>query len=176
MADTQTSKTEFGTTGKTGNRHERTVRATPQEVWDLWATKQGLESWWGPEGFTTTVSKLELRPGGSYEYTMKATGQEQIELMKKSGLPVTSTVRGKIVEANAPRRLVFTSTVDFIPNTKPYDVQTTVEITPQGDNTKIVVTEGAMHNDEWTKNSREGMESSLEKFERVVTSHRKTTM
>ena len=25
----------------------------------------GPQSWWGPEGFTTTVHKLDLRPGGN---------------------------------------------------------------------------------------------------------------
>jgi uncharacterized protein YndB with AHSA1/START domain len=27
---------------------ERTYRATVQELWELWTTKEGFESWWGP--------------------------------------------------------------------------------------------------------------------------------
>ena len=40
---------------------ERTYESSIEDVWDLWATKEGIESWWGPEGFTTEVLKLDLR-------------------------------------------------------------------------------------------------------------------
>src|ERR1700736_1917583 len=40
---------------------ERTYRAGAQELWDLWTTKEGFESWWGPEGFRVEVYKLEAR-------------------------------------------------------------------------------------------------------------------
>ena len=39
---------------------ERTFDAPIADVWDLWTTKEGIESWWGPEGFIVTVSRLEL--------------------------------------------------------------------------------------------------------------------
>ena len=29
---------------------ERTFDATLHEVWELWTTKAGIESWWGPDG------------------------------------------------------------------------------------------------------------------------------
>ena len=43
---------------------ERTYQARLGELWDLWTTKEGIESWWGPGGFTVKVRKLDLRPGG----------------------------------------------------------------------------------------------------------------
>ena len=27
---------------------ERTYKASLQDVWDMWTTKEGIESWWGP--------------------------------------------------------------------------------------------------------------------------------
>ena len=30
---------------------ERLYRARVEELWELWTTKEGFESWWGPEGF-----------------------------------------------------------------------------------------------------------------------------
>ena len=45
-------------------RLERTYRATIDEVWDMWTTKEGIESWWGPDGFAVKVRKLDLRAGG----------------------------------------------------------------------------------------------------------------
>ena len=34
---------------------ERTYTADVQDVRDLWTTKDGIESWWGPGGFKVTV-------------------------------------------------------------------------------------------------------------------------
>jgi uncharacterized protein YndB with AHSA1/START domain len=34
---------------------ERTYRAPLEELWALWTTSDGFESWWGPEGFRTKV-------------------------------------------------------------------------------------------------------------------------
>src|SRR5205823_13949104 len=42
---------------------ERTFRASIDEVWELWTTKDGIESWWGPDGFSVAVRDLDLRPG-----------------------------------------------------------------------------------------------------------------
>lgn len=39
----------------------RVYRATVAELWDLWTTKEGFESWWGPERFRADVHRLEGR-------------------------------------------------------------------------------------------------------------------
>jgi uncharacterized protein YndB with AHSA1/START domain len=39
----------------------RYERAAVEDLWDLWTTKKGFESWWGPKGFRVEVRKLELR-------------------------------------------------------------------------------------------------------------------
>jgi uncharacterized protein YndB with AHSA1/START domain len=51
---------------KTGRRitMERTYKASVEDLWDLWTPKDGIESWWGPDGFTTKVLELDLRSGG----------------------------------------------------------------------------------------------------------------
>lgn len=36
---------------------ERFYRADVQDIWDLWTTKEGIESWWGPGGFAVKVRK-----------------------------------------------------------------------------------------------------------------------
>ena len=43
---------------------ERTFDATPEEVWGLWTTREGIDAWWGPDGFKVEVESLDLRPGG----------------------------------------------------------------------------------------------------------------
>ncbi len=51
---------------------ERTFQATPTEVWELWTTIDGIESWWGPDGFGVEVHEMELVPGGKMRYSMIA--------------------------------------------------------------------------------------------------------
>jgi uncharacterized protein YndB with AHSA1/START domain len=48
---------------------ERTYRATVQELWEVWTTKEGFESWWGPEGFRVEVHVIEPRVNGKLHYT-----------------------------------------------------------------------------------------------------------
>jgi uncharacterized protein YndB with AHSA1/START domain len=51
---------------------ERTYRASIEDVWALWTTKDGFESWWGPQGFRAEVQQLEARVGGTLRYAMIA--------------------------------------------------------------------------------------------------------
>ena len=69
--------------------------ASPERVWQLWADPRQLERWWGPPTDPATVTAHDLRSGGRVEYHM--TGPE--------GDP--SRGYWEVVEAEAPRRLVF---------------------------------------------------------------------
>ena len=36
----------------------------------LWTKPEHISKWWGPEGFTNTITKMEVRPGGVWELIM----------------------------------------------------------------------------------------------------------
>jgi len=40
---------------------DRTLKAPIEKVWRMWTTKEGLEKWWGPEGFSSVVTHLDVR-------------------------------------------------------------------------------------------------------------------
>jgi uncharacterized protein YndB with AHSA1/START domain len=147
---------------------ERTFNAPIEEVWDLWTTKEGVESWWGPDGFAVTVHKLDLRPGGELLYAMTATGPDQIEFLKKAGMPATTESRLTYTEIVPPRRLAYTHLADFIPGVKPYEVPTTVELeeTPAG--VRMVLSFEAMHDEHWTNLAVMGWENELGKLEKLL--------
>ena len=43
----------------------------PRElVFAAWTDPKHLAQWWGPNGFTTTTSRFELRPGGVWRFVM----------------------------------------------------------------------------------------------------------
>lgn len=48
----------------------RTFNAPRERVWQAWTDPTQIAQWFGPEGFTTRVEKLDLRPGGSWHYVM----------------------------------------------------------------------------------------------------------
>ena len=79
-------------------RLERRYEAAVEDLWYLWTTKEGFESWWGPEGFRVAVRKLDLRVGGELEYDMIAVAPEQIEFMKKANMPASHGTRGTFAQ------------------------------------------------------------------------------
>jgi uncharacterized protein YndB with AHSA1/START domain len=147
---------------------ERIFEASIEEVWDLWTTKQGIESWWGPDGFAVKVEQIDLRPGGVLVYAMTATGADQIDYMKKAGMPVTTVSRLTYSEVDPPLRLAYSQTADFIPGVEPYEVPTTVELesTPQG--VKMTLSFQAMHDEHWTNMAVMGWESELGKLAKLL--------
>jgi len=64
---------------------ERRFNAAIEDVWELWTTRDGIESWWGPDGFEVKVRKLDFRPGGELAYDMTAVAADHIEFLKKAG-------------------------------------------------------------------------------------------
>jgi uncharacterized protein YndB with AHSA1/START domain len=48
----------------------RTLNAPVELVWEAWTTPEHIASWWGPDGFTTTITKMEVTPGGKWDLVM----------------------------------------------------------------------------------------------------------
>jgi len=151
---------------------ERTYDADVQDVWDLWTTKEGIESWWGPDGFSVRVRKLDLCPGGQLLYAMTATAPEQIAFMKNAGMPLTTEASITYTEIVPRRRLAYLHLADFIPGVKPYDILHVVELQPAGRSVRMVLTFDAMHDEEWTQRARMGWENELDKLAKTVQSRR----
>ncbi|MGH2471718.1 MAG: SRPBCC family protein [Candidatus Limnocylindria bacterium] len=147
---------------------ERSFEASIEEVWDLWTTKEGIESWWGPDGFAVKVLKLDLRPGGELVYATTAIGSDQIEFMKNAGMPLTIETRVTYTAVEPPRRLAYSTRADFIPGVEPYDTETVVELQSNAEGVRLVLTQEAMHDEHWTQMAVMGWESELGKLARVL--------
>lgn len=50
----------------------RTFNAARQLVYEVWTDPKHIAQWFGPEGFTTRVTEMDLRPGGKWCYVMIA--------------------------------------------------------------------------------------------------------
>jgi len=72
----------------------RIVAAPRELVWEVWTNPEHVAKWWGPRGFTTTIERMDLRPGGVWKHVMR--GPDGTEY------PGTSVFR----EVLKPKRIV----------------------------------------------------------------------
>jgi uncharacterized protein YndB with AHSA1/START domain len=147
---------------------DRTFPVGPERIWELWTTAEGIESWWAPDGFRAEVQQIDVRPGGELHHSLTATGAEQIAFMESAGLPLTSYSRKRFDEVDEPRRLVYTSFVDFVPGVEPYEHRTVVELEPEAGWTRVLMHVDDMHDDEWTQRLVAGRSNELQNLARVV--------
>ncbi|MDC0676245.1 SRPBCC family protein [Sorangium atrum] len=146
-------------------RVERTYRATLQEVWDLWTTREGFESWWGPRNFRAAVAELDARPGGTLRYEMIAATPEMVRAMAEIGQPPSHAVTSTFAEVRPMSRLVLRNVIDFLPGVPSYEADIEVELTELGDRVKMVVLLDTMHSPEFTEMQKEGFTSQLSKLD-----------
>ncbi|GAA0336392.1 hypothetical protein GCM10009087_53590 [Sphingomonas oligophenolica] len=146
---------------------ERVYQADVEELWDLWTTKEGFESWWGPRDFRADVHTLEARPGGALHYDMVADTPAMIAAMKNMGQPASHACRGSFTEFRPHERLVLTQLIDFLPGVEPYDSTMVVDFLPVADGrVRMVVTLSQMHDAQFTEMQKQGFTSQLSKLDK----------
>ncbi|WP_243336817.1 SRPBCC family protein [Anaeromyxobacter soli] len=157
-------------------RFERTYDGPVDDLWDLWTTMDGFESWWGPEGFRVKVSRIEPRVGGRLDYDMIATRAEEIAYMQKEGWAVRHGTHGTFVELEPKRRLKLRHRIDFIPGVEPYDNDMVVELVPEGARVRMVVEIEPHRDEQWTRMSAQGFESQLTKVPAALAARRSSSL
>lgn len=145
---------------------ERTYRASVEELWALWTTKDGFESWWGPDGFRVEVHALEARVGGPLSYDMIADAPEAIAAMQRLGQPLSHGTHGTYAALEPHRHLRLVHVIDFIDGVEPYDSTIEVHFHAAGQDARMVVTLHPHRDPHWTRMSVEGFTSQLTKLDR----------
>ena len=103
----------------------RRVRATAEQIFDLWTKPELMVRWMSPfPGAVDCKASSDPRPGGAFSLVM-SSGDSNRE------------VSGTYVEVDRPRKLVFTW---IGPLTNNVNTLVTVELTPRGDETDLVLT------------------------------------
>ena len=57
----------------TGDREliiTRELDAPIDLVWEVWTRPEHIAQWWGPDGFSTTISEMDVRPEGLWNLVM----------------------------------------------------------------------------------------------------------
>ncbi len=115
---------------------ERTFQAPRELVFRAFTSCEHLENWWGPRGWELPVCRLDLRPGGTWEYAMRCADESQPETYGMESW-------GKAVyrEIEEPRSLVYTdyfTDAEGIQNPDLPASETSVEFIDVGGSTQIV--------------------------------------
>ena len=148
-----------------GIRIERLFKAPPDKVWRMWTTAPGLAAWWGPDGFVSTVRRLDLRIDGGFEIAMQATAPQQVDYLRAHGIPLESLAKGVYTALEHARRLAWRNIVDFVPGVTPYEVVATVTLAPaEGGGTAMTFTSERMHDAMWTRNAETGWTQQIDRL------------
>ena len=103
----------------------RRVKAGAEQIFDLWTKPDLMVRWMSPfPGVVDCKASCDLRPGGAFSLVM-LSGESSRE------------VSGTYVQIDRPRKLVFTW---IGPLTNNVNTLVTVELTPRGDETDLVLT------------------------------------
>lgn len=149
---------ETGAETPKGFTIERTFKAAPEKVWEMWTTKEGLMKWWAVSakdmGYDFTVKELDVRQGGHFAFGMKGKGHDLVN-------------RGTYTIVQPHWELGWTWHYDIFlgPNEKPYDVPIFVALSKApGGGTKMSFTQGALGSPAFTEGSRQGVMSNFAKL------------
>ena len=148
---------------------ERSYNARVEDLWFLWSTKEGFESWWGPEGFRVEVKKLDFRNGGDLSYDMIADGPQQIAFMKAANMPLSHGTHGHYEAIEPLRRLELHHMIDFVPGVAPYVHVASAEFFQEaGGVARMLITANPYSDDTWTERAIAGFTSQLTKVEAAL--------
>ena len=79
---------------------ERTFDAPRERVWTAFTDPDAIPRWWGPQGTTTTVTEMDVRPGGKWRYVSRAADRDDVEFY------------GEYLEVDPPQRIRWTFMFD----------------------------------------------------------------
>lgn len=147
---------------------ERIIAASPETVWELWTTADGISRWWGPDGFRTEVDRIDLSPGGELVYSMTAEDPAQVAFLEQNGLPLSTQARKVFTELREPSRIAYRSVIDFVPDREPYEQLTIVDLEPAGDGTRVVMQVEELHDDVWTGRLLAGRANELDNLAQLA--------
>jgi uncharacterized protein YndB with AHSA1/START domain len=90
-------------------RISRLLNAPIDLVWMVWTDPDHIKNWWGPNGFTNTIHKMDMKPGGTWDLIMH--GPDGTDYKNKSIFK--EIIRHKKIVYEHTTGPKFTATVEF---------------------------------------------------------------
>ena len=87
----------------------RKLNAPIELVWEVWTDAEHIANWWGPNGFTNTITHMDVRQGGEWNLVMH--GPDGTDYKNRSVFKEVIPFKKIVYEhRSAPR---FVATIDF---------------------------------------------------------------
>jgi uncharacterized protein YndB with AHSA1/START domain len=102
----------------------RSIRASPERIFDAWTQPQHLKQWWGPNSVECVDAEVDLRVGGRYRIANQFPDGRVL------------WISGEFEAIERPRRLVYTWRVG---DETAAAERVTVTFEPRGADTEVVV-------------------------------------
>jgi len=129
---------------------ERSFDAPIDLIWSMWTDSDHFKEWYGPDGATVPVAKMDVRVGGSRLVCME---------MQTPGGPFKMWFTGEYLEVVTNQRLVFTESMADengnlvspsamgMPDDHPVTTEIRVELATVGGRTQMVMTHAGIPED-----------------------------
>jgi uncharacterized protein YndB with AHSA1/START domain len=130
----------------------RVLKAPRGHVFAAWTTPDLVAAWWGPEGYVTEHCEMDIRPGGSYRFSMRSPAGE------------IYWKRGMYLEIVAPERIVFTFAWDDANGEPGHETVVTVTLEDLGAETRLTLRQAVFETISWCDDHRRGWTSCLTRF------------
>lgn len=130
----------------------RIIDAPRRLVFKAWTEPEQVACWWGPQGYTTTYCRMDIRPGGRFRLCMRSP--DGTDHWKQG-------VYREIVE---PERIVFTFAWEDATGTPGHELLTTVTLADHGSKTKLTLHQAVFKTVAACDDHRTGWTSCLERF------------
>jgi uncharacterized protein YndB with AHSA1/START domain len=143
---------------------KRTFDASIERVWTAFTTNEDVMRWWGPDGFTAPVAKMDVRPGGTSLVCMRSPNGHDM-WMRWDYTAVEAPNRLEYVQnlADADGNLLDPATIGMPPEF-PRDVKTVVALKAVGTQTELEMTEHTTTSPQMMELSKLGLEQCIDKM------------
>jgi uncharacterized protein YndB with AHSA1/START domain len=130
----------------------RVIDAPRVLVFKAWTEPEQIARWWGPKGFTTVESEMDVRPGGAYRSVMRSPeGTDHRKV-------------GVYREIVAPERIAFTFAWEDDEGRLGPELLVTVTLEDMGSRTRLTLHQSGFNRVEWRDSHMVGWTSCLERF------------
>jgi uncharacterized protein YndB with AHSA1/START domain len=110
----------------------KTIRATPERLFQAWTEPAQLRQWWGPEGVACVDPEVDLRVGGRYRIGNRLPDGKVLWIV------------GEFEVIEPPHRLTYTWQLEGMSNASE---RVTVRFEPRGEATEVIVTHERIPNE-----------------------------
>jgi uncharacterized protein YndB with AHSA1/START domain len=147
----------------------RVFDAPVERVWQAWTESELVMRWWGPQGFTSPLARMDVREGGTSLVCMRSPqGQDLYNTWAYTRIVPLQQIEFIQNFSDQDGNKVHPAQIGLPPDI-PQDVRNLVEFKSVGDNkTELRVTEFGYASQQVLELSKMGLEQCLDKMAEIL--------